>query len=72
MSAIRQFLKRVRTTGKRRRQTVKTVAMGRERVFEAFDVGDDTYIVERGVSSRLSERPSVLLTEKSDLGRKGK
>ena len=72
MSAIRQFLKRVRTTGKRRRQSVKTVAMGRERVFEAFDVGDDTYIIERGVASRLSERPSVLLTEKSDLGRKGK
>ena len=72
MSAIRQFLKRVRTTGKRRRQSVKTVAMGRERVFDAFDVDEDTYIVERGVSSKLSERPSVLLVEKTDIGLKGR
>ena len=72
MSAIRQVLKRVRTTGKRRRQSVKTVAMGRERVFDAFDVDEDTYIVERGVSSKLSERPSVLLVEKTDIGLKGR
>jgi hypothetical protein len=72
MSAIRQFLKRVRATGKRRGRPVKTTAMGRERVFDAFDVGEDTYIVERGVASKLSERPSVLLTEKKDLGLKGR
>jgi hypothetical protein len=72
MSAIRQFLQRLRSTGVRRPQAVKTVAMGRERVFDAFDAGDDTYIVERGVASRLSERPSVLLAEKRDLGRKSR
>ena len=72
MSAIRQFLQRLKATGVRRPKSIKTVAMGRERVFDAFDIGDDTFIVERGVSSRLSERPSVLLAEKSDLGRKGK
>ncbi len=69
MSAVRQFLCRVRKAGKRRPGVVKTVAMGRERTFEAWDVGDDTFIFEKRISSRLRERPSVLIVEKRDLGR---
>ena len=69
MSAVRQFLCRVRKAGKRRPGVVKTVAMGRERTFEAWDVGDDTFIFETRISSRLRERPSVLIVENRDLGR---
>lgn len=72
MSAIREFLRRVKTSGSRRSLSVKTVAMGRERVFDAFDIGEDTFVIERAVASKLSEHPSVLLVEKSDLGRKSR
>jgi len=73
MKAIRQFIRRVCRTGVRRAGFVKTVAMGRERLFRAWDVGDDTFIFERGVSRHLGERPSVLVVEKRDLchGRAG-
>ena len=56
-SAIRQFYARVRKTGAPRRNAVKTLAMGRERQFRAWDVGDDTFIFEEGVIKRLDERP---------------
>ena len=46
MKAIRAFLGRIRKTGVRRPGLVSTVAMGRARDFEAWDVGDDTYIFE--------------------------
>ena len=67
MNAVRQFLKRVKAEGAKRPGSVTTVAMGRERVFVAYDVGDDTFIFERGVSARLDERPSVLMVDKRDL-----
>ena len=67
MNAIRQFLRRICQTGVRRPGCVKTVAMGRERVFRAWDVGDDTFIFEKGISTHLGERPSVLVAEKRDL-----
>lgn len=70
MKAIRQFLKRVRTEGHRRPGVVRTVSMGRERTFEAYDIADDTFIMERGVASHLAERPSVLIVDKSALRRK--
>ena len=71
MNAMRTFLARVKSSGKRRDGSVKTVAMGRERVFDAYDVGKDTFIVERGIALHLKERPSVLVTEKSRLRRRG-
>lgn len=64
MSAVRDFIRRVRTTGVKRPTKVKTVAMGRERVFEAWDIGHDTYIFEKLVTSHLSDHPSVLIVEK--------
>lgn len=64
MSAVRDFVRRVRTTGVKRSTKVKTVAMGRERVFEAWDIGHDTYIFEKLVTSHLSDHPSVLIVEK--------
>ena len=67
MSAIRQFLNRVKTTGTRRPGAVKNVAMGKERTFAAYDIGADTFILEDGIAARLGERPSVLIVEKSAL-----
>ena len=70
MGAIRQFLNRIRTKGVRRAVSVTTVAMGKTRVFDAYDVGNDTYVFERGIAAHLKERPSILIVEKSDLGRR--
>ena len=74
MNAIRQFLRRVVSSGARRPGCVKTVAMGRAREFRAWDLGDDTFIFEKGIAAHLGERPSVLVVEKRDLrhGRTGR
>ena len=56
MRAIKSFIGRIRKKGKKRPTTVKTVAMGRAREFEAWDVGDDTYIFEVGIQGHLDER----------------
>ena len=70
MSPMRHFLKRIKATGARRSGTVETVAMGKARVFAAYDIGDDTFIVERGIDRSLAGRPSVLIVEKRSLGRR--
>ena len=67
MGAVRDFIRRVCEEGVKRPSKVKTVAMGRERVFEAWDLGDDTYIFEKSVASHLKDHPSVLITEKKAL-----
>lgn len=46
--------------------------MGISRVFDAYDIGHDTFVFERGISHRLSDRPSVLIVEKNRLGRRTK
>lgn len=70
MNAVRTFIGRIRKAGVLRRETVKTVAMGREREFRAWDVGEDTFIFEKGIVHHLGEHPSVLIVEKSSLKRK--
>ena len=72
MNSIRQFLARIRKSGVKRRTEVKTVAMGRERSFSAWDVGDDTFIFEDGIRDHLDERPSVLIVPKCELKRRTK
>ncbi len=64
MSAVRSFLSRIRSQGVRRPGDVTTSFMGRSWSFEAFDVADDTFVFERGVSRRLADKPSVLIVEK--------
>ena len=66
-SAIRQFFARVKKTGVRRKVEVKTVAMGRERVFQAWDCGEDTFVFERHILEHIGERPSVLIVPKASL-----
>ena len=72
MSAIRHFLSRVKFQGVKRPGTVKTVAMGREREFVAWDVGEDTFIFEKDISRHLDGRPSVLMVEKGELRRRAR
>ena len=72
MNAIRQFLKRVKANGARRPESVRTTAMGVSRVFDAYDLGADTVVLERGVGARLSARVSVLVVEKEFLRRRAK
>ena len=70
MSVFREFLRRVKANGAKRPGVVTTTSMGLERTFAAYDVGHDTFIVEKGVSGRLGEHPSVLVVEKSALRRR--
>ena len=72
MGAVRDFVRRVRERGVKRPSKVKTVAMGRERTFEAWDLGHDTYIFEKSVTSHLADHPSVLIVEKRVLKPKAK
>lgn len=72
MSAIRQFLRRVKASGAKRERAVRTVAMGVTRTFDAYDVGPDTFVFERGVGARLSARASVLIVEKAALRRRAR
>jgi len=72
MSAIRQFFQRIHLNGVRRPKTVTATSMGVTRTFEAYDIGPDTFIFERGILARLKERPSVLIVEKSQLRRRGR
>ena len=72
MSVLRQFLSRIRSAGVCRRGAVTVTSMGRERTFEAYDVGEDTFVFERGVASRLGERPSMLIVRKDRLRRRAK
>jgi hypothetical protein len=72
VKGARAFLSRIRKTGVRRPGTVTLVAMGRERTFEAYDLGDDLFIFEKGVGRQLDARPSVLIAEKSALRRRAR
>ena len=47
--------------------TVSVSAWGRTRVFERYDLFDDTFIVEQGILSRLENRDPVILVAKSAL-----
>ena len=66
-SSVKQFLVRFRTEGQRRATTVTTRAMGRRRTFTAYDMGEDTFVFEKGVWTDLDAHASVLLARKSDL-----
>ena len=72
MTVLRQILSRIKTTGVRRHGSVTTTAMGQSRTFDAYDIGDDTFIFERGIAARLKERPSMLIVEKQRLRRRAK
>ncbi|MBR3085291.1 MAG: hypothetical protein IKH04_02700 [Kiritimatiellae bacterium] len=69
-----RFIDQVRREAKRRDAKVTTVSGGRERVFEAYDWGNDTFIFERGVWRDRPSHAPVLLVRKCALmaGREGR
>lgn len=64
------FLRRVKASWHERQERVEITAMGRSRVFRAFDHGSDTLIMEDGLAAYFNDRPSVLVVPKHVL-RKG-
>ena len=67
MPRINQFVNRIKNQGSRRAESVRVLMMGVERIFDAYDIGCDTYIFERGIVKHLAENPSVLIVRKSEL-----
>lgn len=65
------FLRRVKSKGRLRQETIEIGSMGRKRFFRAFDVSGDTFIIEEGLAKYYCDRPSVLITPKSSLRRGG-
>ena len=70
-SSVKQFLARFRREAKRRPNRVETRAMGRKRYFRAYDLGNDTFVFERGVWMHLDAHASVLMIAKRDLRHNG-
>lgn len=53
--------------GVRRSETVTLEAWGRQRVFAAYDFGDDTFIFEDGIWERLENKDPFVFVPKADL-----
>ncbi len=66
-ASVKQLLRNIQRKATRRPGLVKTRAMGRCRFFQAYDLGADTFIFEKGVWSNLNAHASVLLVAKSAL-----
>jgi len=66
-ATVKTVLQRLRRTATRRPTTVETRAMGRTRLFLAYDMGEDTFVFEKGVWCDLEGRASVLIVDKKDL-----
>ena len=70
-SSVKQRLRRILAGASRRPGAVETRAMGRRRLFHAYDVGADTFVFERGVWRHLDAHASVLIAAKRDLRHHG-
>ena len=68
-SSVKAMLAKLKRTASRRPAAVVTQAMGRKRLFHAYDFGDDTAVFEKGVWTGLNAHASVLLVAKADLKR---
>lgn len=66
-SRIKNFFRRLLEGAVKRPGKVVVKAMGTDRVFNAYDVGNDTFVFERDVWAQMDEHASVLLAEKHDL-----
>ena len=69
--SVKQQLRRILAAATRRTGSVTTRAMGRVRRFHAYDVGADTFVLEKGVWMHLDAHASVLLVAKKDLRHNG-
>lgn len=64
LSALLSF---VVAEGVRRPETVTLEAWGRQRVFAAYDFGDDTFVFEDGIWERLENKDPFIFATKADL-----
>jgi len=64
---VPRILARIRRESARRKTAVATRAMGRPRVFYAYDAGEDTFVFEKAAWRELGSHASVLLVEKKSL-----
>ena len=70
-ASVKQRLRRILEGAPRRAAAVVTRAMGRRRLFHAYDAGADTFVVETGVWRHLDAHASVLIAAKRDLRHNG-
>lgn len=61
------FIDQIRREARRRREPVTVTSGGRERVFEAYDWGSDTFILERGIWTETPAHAPVLIVRKRAL-----
>ena len=54
----------------RKRKTITVSSMGRERVFDGFDWGEDTFVFEQGAMTVQGGHQPILVVRKSDLSEK--
>ena len=66
-SSIKKFFRKVQQEASRRPGRVVTQAMGGRRIFNAYDLGQDTVVFEKDVWKRMDEHASVLVVEKNDI-----
>lgn len=66
-SRIKGLFRRLRDGAVKRPGRVVAKVMGGNRLFHAFDIGNDTIVFERDVWKQMDEHASVLLAEKNDL-----
>ena len=66
-SSMKRLMRRLISEAVPRKTKVSTRAMGRERVFTAYDRGVDTFVLENNILKTINERASILIVEKKDL-----
>ena len=67
--SFKNVLMGLRKNVKKRPEGVDTRAMGRNRHFSAYDLGEDTFVFEEGCWKGLDEQASILMADKADLKR---
>ena len=66
-SLLSDTLSFILTDGERRPQTVSAESWGRRRDFVAFDLDDDTFVLEDGIWDRIENKDPVVIVPKRDL-----
>jgi hypothetical protein len=64
---LRALLSFIVAEGVRRPETVTLEAWGRQRVFAAYDFGEDTFVFEDGIWDRLDNKDPFIFVPKADL-----
>ena len=61
----KRFLREVRLEGRRRPKALAFTALGRQRVFQAFDIADDTFVFEKDIWRVPHDHAPMLVVAKS-------